>query len=262
MGMMMLSPVMVSMPFKLLLFVLVDGWGLLIGSLVEDIDDDRAAESGFASKRSKRSCWLEDRSFWSVWLSVFDRLFQAVTQLQEMTITYFYTKIIAVFVTLLLMLPFMARSMMGFTKKYIREHSALRALSMELMYAGKYLCRPIHPVFIRVATMFVFIPYSRGEMTPILSRIGIILALTLLLLPVVEVRTDNQAAALFEAFFVGTALGLCAKLILGAVEMAAQWISVEMEIGVAAVFNPQFGEVLGPLSLFYTFLSMGLFFYF
>jgi flagellar biosynthetic protein FliP len=34
MGMMMLPPVMISMPFKLLLFVLVDGWGLLIGSLV------------------------------------------------------------------------------------------------------------------------------------------------------------------------------------------------------------------------------------
>ena len=35
MGMMMLPPVMVSMPFKVLLFVLVDGWGLLIASLVE-----------------------------------------------------------------------------------------------------------------------------------------------------------------------------------------------------------------------------------
>jgi flagellar biosynthetic protein FliP len=34
MGMMMLPPVMVSMPFKLLLFVLVDGWELLIGSLI------------------------------------------------------------------------------------------------------------------------------------------------------------------------------------------------------------------------------------
>ncbi|MBZ0156345.1 MAG: flagellar type III secretion system pore protein FliP [Alphaproteobacteria bacterium] len=33
-GMMMLPPVMVSMPFKLLLFVLVDGWELIIGSLV------------------------------------------------------------------------------------------------------------------------------------------------------------------------------------------------------------------------------------
>ncbi len=35
MGMMMLPPMMISLPFKLLLFVLVDGWYLLIGSLVE-----------------------------------------------------------------------------------------------------------------------------------------------------------------------------------------------------------------------------------
>ncbi len=34
MGMMMLPPVMVSMPFKILLFVMVDGWSLLTGSLV------------------------------------------------------------------------------------------------------------------------------------------------------------------------------------------------------------------------------------
>lgn len=35
MGMMMLSPVTISFPFKLMLFVLVDGWNLLIGSLVQ-----------------------------------------------------------------------------------------------------------------------------------------------------------------------------------------------------------------------------------
>jgi flagellar biosynthetic protein FliP len=32
-GMMMLSPVLVALPFKLMLFVLADGWNLLIGSL-------------------------------------------------------------------------------------------------------------------------------------------------------------------------------------------------------------------------------------
>ncbi|GAB7141066.1 flagellar type III secretion system pore protein FliP [Deferribacterales bacterium RsTz2092] len=35
MGMMMLPPHMVSTPFKILLFVLVDGWGLLVSSLVK-----------------------------------------------------------------------------------------------------------------------------------------------------------------------------------------------------------------------------------
>ena len=34
MGMMMMSPVMVSLPFKIMLFVLVDGWNLIVASLV------------------------------------------------------------------------------------------------------------------------------------------------------------------------------------------------------------------------------------
>ena len=34
-GMMMLPPVFISLPFKLMLFVLVDGWNLLVGSLIK-----------------------------------------------------------------------------------------------------------------------------------------------------------------------------------------------------------------------------------
>jgi flagellar biosynthetic protein FliP len=34
MGMIMLPPVMISLPFKLMLFVVVDGWGLLVKTLV------------------------------------------------------------------------------------------------------------------------------------------------------------------------------------------------------------------------------------
>ena len=33
MGMMMLSPVLISLPFKIMLFVLVDGWALVMGTL-------------------------------------------------------------------------------------------------------------------------------------------------------------------------------------------------------------------------------------
>ena len=35
MGMMMLPPVMISLPFKLMLFVMADGWYLIVGSLVK-----------------------------------------------------------------------------------------------------------------------------------------------------------------------------------------------------------------------------------
>ncbi len=33
MGMMMLSPMLISLPFKIMLFVMVDGWSLLLGTL-------------------------------------------------------------------------------------------------------------------------------------------------------------------------------------------------------------------------------------
>ncbi|MEA2099951.1 MAG: flagellar type III secretion system pore protein FliP [Campylobacterota bacterium] len=37
MGMMMLPPVMISLPFKILIFVLIDGWNLIIGNLIASI---------------------------------------------------------------------------------------------------------------------------------------------------------------------------------------------------------------------------------
>ncbi len=38
MGMMQLPPAMISLPFKVLLFVMVDGWNLLVGSIVRSFD--------------------------------------------------------------------------------------------------------------------------------------------------------------------------------------------------------------------------------
>jgi flagellar biosynthetic protein FliP len=35
MGMMMLSPLIISLPFKIMLFVLVDGWSLIMGTLAQ-----------------------------------------------------------------------------------------------------------------------------------------------------------------------------------------------------------------------------------
>ena len=37
MGMLMLPPVLVSLPFKILLFVLVDGWELVVGNLLQSV---------------------------------------------------------------------------------------------------------------------------------------------------------------------------------------------------------------------------------
>jgi flagellar biosynthetic protein FliP len=37
MGMMMLPPIMIALPFKILIFILIDGWNLLIGNLIASI---------------------------------------------------------------------------------------------------------------------------------------------------------------------------------------------------------------------------------
>ena len=35
MGMLVLPPILISLPFKILIFVLVDGWGLIVGKVAE-----------------------------------------------------------------------------------------------------------------------------------------------------------------------------------------------------------------------------------
>ena len=44
MGMMMLPPIIIALPFKIVFFVLVDGWRLVAGSLVESFQ--RASGAG------------------------------------------------------------------------------------------------------------------------------------------------------------------------------------------------------------------------
>jgi hypothetical protein len=43
--MMMLPPVLISLPFKLLLFVLVDGWALVVGGLMHSFAQPGATET-------------------------------------------------------------------------------------------------------------------------------------------------------------------------------------------------------------------------
>ena len=81
-------------------------------------------------------------------------------------------------------------------------------------------------------------------------------------LAISELRDTRAVKALFEAFLVGSAMGLAMRIILAAIEMAAQWMSIQMGFGMAAVFNPLFGEQLGPLSFFYSIVAMSLFFIF
>jgi flagellar biosynthesis protein FliR len=123
------------------------------------------------------------------------------------------------------------------------------------IYAEKFV-----PIFTRVMVMVSFIPFISTTYTPVAVRASLALGITLLLMPVVTVNQSEPLVGMFEAFFMGAALGLMVRIVLGAIETAAQWMSIAMGLGVASVFNPQFGETLGPISLFYSLMGMGLFF--
>ena len=51
MGMLMLPPVFISLPFKLLLFVLVDGWRLVVGNLLDSFVQPESVDTAFLALR-------------------------------------------------------------------------------------------------------------------------------------------------------------------------------------------------------------------
>ncbi len=121
MGMMMLPPVMVSMPFKLLLFVLVDGWNLVVGldreelPMTPDVVREIAGDAIRTFLMAAGPILLV-----SLVVGFLISLLQAVTQVQDFTLT-FVPKILAVFACLLLFLPWMASVLIGFTTRIIEN---------------------------------------------------------------------------------------------------------------------------------------------
>ena len=61
MGMMQLPPAMISLPFKVLLFVMIDGWNLLVGSLVRSFalrpSCLKPSSSVSSARRSRSPSW-------------------------------------------------------------------------------------------------------------------------------------------------------------------------------------------------------------
>ena len=107
MGMMMLSPMIISLPFKLLLFVMVDGWTLLMtSSLKASYKGLRyGAHASDWNRESYLDCDLRRRPHprYCPCIRPVDRCTQAATSIQEMTLS-FIPKLMAVAVAIILVL--------------------------------------------------------------------------------------------------------------------------------------------------------------
>ncbi len=122
-GMMMVPPATIALPFKLMLFVLVDGWQLLVGSLpkaftvrehydtrIGDDDGDRSDES-----RTGPCCPL---LLVALVTGLIISILQAATQINEMTLS-FIPKIVAVFIAIIVAGPWMLSLLLDYVRTFL-----------------------------------------------------------------------------------------------------------------------------------------------
>ena len=125
MGMIMLPPVMISMPFKIILFVLVDGWNLLTlqlaGPFTKESDNEcRRSRIDHEGRDHRDAHTLGPRSHRRDGHRPRDFHSAGTTQIQEQTLT-FVPKIAAI----MLVLAFLGSWMFGSLSQYTRELFAM-----------------------------------------------------------------------------------------------------------------------------------------
>lgn len=116
------------------------------------------------------------------------------------------------------------------------------------------------PVFIRISIILFFLPYIGSRTVPIIFRFFFALSLSFAIMPFLPDKEENLFISLFNALIFGLTIGVITRVIIAAVETASQWMSIQIGFTVANVFNPQFGEFLGPLTVFYEMFTIALFF--
>lgn len=120
-GMMMVPPATIALPFKLMLFVLVDGWQLLVGSLAQSF-------YSYRGKMTPESVMMMGTEAMKVALALAAPLLlvalvtgliisilQAATQINEMTLS-FIPKIIAVFIAIIIAGPWMLNLLLDYVR--------------------------------------------------------------------------------------------------------------------------------------------------
>ena len=119
MGMMMLPPVLVSLPFKIVLFILVDGWNLLVGSVVKKFwisnNMNQDLILNLAEQTIKTTIMIAaPLLLGALAIGLIVSFIQAITQINESTLT-FIPKMIVVVMVLILAGPWMVDIITNFT---------------------------------------------------------------------------------------------------------------------------------------------------
>ena len=121
-------------------------------------------------------------------------------------------------------------------------------------------------VFIRVLSIFIMIPFVGGKSVPVQIRVAIALLLGLIITPTLGITVAMPASipalifGIFKEFLIGLMIGLAARFVFTAFEMAGQLAGIQMGFSMANVMDPQTSSQLSVLAQFYNLLGIFLFF--
>ncbi|MCX8031218.1 MAG: flagellar biosynthetic protein FliR [Thermodesulfovibrionales bacterium] len=115
-------------------------------------------------------------------------------------------------------------------------------------------------IFLRTSIFMSFMPFFSSKNLPLQFKVGIILSFSIALSPLFKIKVSFADLPFFivqEVLF-GVVIGMAARAIFIAIEMAGQLISNVMGLSIATSFNPEIGQST-EIARFYSLTAMLLF---
>src|SRR4030065_810349 len=117
-------------------------------------------------------------------------------------------------------------------------------------------------IFVRTAAMIFFIPFLGARNVPRVFKIGLALLISLILISIVKVDASIISADLLTLtagiageIIIGFTIGLIAKLVFSAMEMAGELIGFQMGFSIVNVIDPQTSTHVPIIGQFHTILA-------
>ena len=120
------------------------------------------------------------------------------------------------------------------------------------------------PLALRVSGLLVFCPFLGDRAVPARIKVGLLVALTALLLPVVHVAPValgpvDWAQLVAGEFMVGLLIGLSLQVVLEAMQFAGQIAGIQLGLSLATLFDPQSEADSTVMSVFFNLTTLLLF---
>ncbi len=117
-------------------------------------------------------------------------------------------------------------------------------------------------IFVRTAAMIFFIPFLGSRNVPRVFKIGLSLLISLILVSIVSIDVSIMSADLLmlttgiaSEIIIGFTIGLIAKLVFSALEMAGEIIGFQMGFSIVNVIDPQTSTHVPIIGQFHTILA-------